>query len=74
VTQNCATTGIPAPQIEFTDALLFWIKPNITTKWLALLGIQEVLVSNLVPVTGYPDRFFLCGCPQSLKANAGIIP
>jgi hypothetical protein len=43
-------------------------------KWLKLLlRIREVPGSNLGPKTGYPDWRF-SRFPQSLQANAGIVP
>jgi hypothetical protein len=43
-------------------------------KWLTLLfPIWEVPGSNLSLETSYPDWGF-CGFPQSLQANARIVP
>jgi hypothetical protein len=47
---------------------------NIMIKWsTVLLPIREVPGSNLGPETGYHDRGF-SWFPQSLQANAGIVP
>jgi hypothetical protein len=48
--------------------------PNISTKHhgQVVLRIQAVPGSNLVPDTCYPEIF--SGFPQSLQANAGIVP
>jgi hypothetical protein len=47
---------------------------NAVIEWLTLLfvvGRSRVQVSS--PATGYPDGGFN-GFPQSLQANAGIVP
>jgi hypothetical protein len=47
---------------------------NIVAEWLALLlCIAEALGSNLGMEASYLDRFF-CSFPQSLQANAVIVP
>jgi hypothetical protein len=46
---------------------------NIVTKWLALLHVYEVPDTNLSPKTGYSE-FVFHGFPQSLQANAGVVP
>jgi hypothetical protein len=47
---------------------------SVVLEWLTLLlRIREVPGSNISPETGYPYWFFR-GCPQSLQANAGIVP
>jgi hypothetical protein len=47
--------------------------PKVVVKWLTLLlRIGEVPGSNLGQETGYPEGSR--GFPQSLQANAGIVP
>jgi hypothetical protein len=46
---------------------------NIVVEWITLLlHNQEVAVSNISPKTSYPEVF--CGSPQSLQANARLVP
>jgi hypothetical protein len=48
---------------------------NIMVKWLThWFQIWEVLGSNLGPETSYLDGDFFVGFPQSLQANAVIVP
>jgi hypothetical protein len=50
------------------------LSPNIMVERLTLLlHIWEVLAPNLGPDSSYPDLVFR-GFPQSIQANAGIVP
>jgi hypothetical protein len=49
--------------------LLKYLELKVVVEWLTLLlRTREILGPNLGPETGYP------GFPQSLQANAGIVP
>jgi hypothetical protein len=48
---------------------------NVASTWLTLSHVQDVLVFNLGLETKNLSRgFFLCSFPQSLQADAKIVP
>jgi hypothetical protein len=46
---------------------------NVVVEWLALLLFGRFRFQISAPATGYPDELFR-DFPQSLQANAGIVP
>jgi hypothetical protein len=65
-----AVQGLPFGLIVRVKLNISLLKDDFMLYNIAVIRIQEVLDSNLGPITDYPD----CGFSQALQTNSGIVP